>query len=260
MLNDDFSNSRWMDIDHLNIDRDHYQRPKSNALIKEICAEFNWAKFGFVTVGMRQDQSNWIIDGQQRTLAAVKMGELMVPCRVIPSTGPTFEAEIFRGLNKRHGMSTGTILRAELCARNPEALNMQKILYKNGFKFSFHGGGTQWPNIGAIAAVRSCYKRSSKHLDYVLSLIVRMWDGETAAISGDFIRGFSLFVYTYSDHHAWNEKTVLVKIGRYSPSVIVARFAHKGTLGGHKFKNIANGLAQLYNHRKRLDREKLPID
>ena len=84
---------------------DTYQRgPVSAAKILRMAKKFDLAAVGTVTVGERKDGSLWVVDGQQRTLAAKKRQELAgdidaLDCVVFQSEGWDHEARVFTTMN-----------------------------------------------------------------------------------------------------------------------------------------------------------------
>jgi len=81
---------------------DHsYQRAEVSLLnTRGIAASFDWSAFGALVIMRRQSGKYYIVDGQQRWLAAKLRGDIRdVPCIVFHSDGREHEAQAFVALN-----------------------------------------------------------------------------------------------------------------------------------------------------------------
>jgi len=104
---------------------DHsYQRPELGPRVTSVVARnFNWAAFGSLVVMQRPNGDKYVVDGQQRLMAARQRGDVdKVPCVVFQSDGPGHEALAFIELNvNRKNVSAQTKWRAAVMAgRDPE--------------------------------------------------------------------------------------------------------------------------------------------
>ena len=83
---------------------DHsYQRPEvSDGNTIAIARAFSWVAFGVIVVMQRANGDYYIVDGQQRWLAALRREDIRdVPCIVFQSEGRDHEAKAFLSLNVR---------------------------------------------------------------------------------------------------------------------------------------------------------------
>lgn len=88
-----------LNLSELNIDHS-YQRPESLNHMRAIARDFDWIAFGSIVVMERGDGMKFIVDGQQRALAAKLRGDISsVPCIVFKSSGRNHEARAFVALN-----------------------------------------------------------------------------------------------------------------------------------------------------------------
>ena len=110
-------------VDDLEVDHS-YQRPEVSEFNTLATArEFSWAAFGSVIVMERESGRKFIVDGQQRWLAAKRRGIDKIPCLVFKSDGRDHEALAFCRLNtNRKPVRTFVRFRARAEAKaEPEA-------------------------------------------------------------------------------------------------------------------------------------------
>lgn len=89
-------------VDDLKIDHCYQRESLRTRAITDMAKDFNWRAFGALTVMERSDGSFYIIDGQQRWLAAKLRGDInTVPAVVFESAGRDSEARAFVALNVR---------------------------------------------------------------------------------------------------------------------------------------------------------------
>jgi hypothetical protein len=89
-------------VDELKIDHT-YQRPEvSDNNTLALARGFNWVAFNSIVVMERTNGDKYVVDGQQRLLAARRRGDIReVPCILFKSDGREHEARAFISLNIR---------------------------------------------------------------------------------------------------------------------------------------------------------------
>ena len=89
-------------VDELKVDH-AYQRPEvSDKNTLAIARGFNWVAFNSIVVMERANGDKYVVDGQQRLLAALRRGDIReVPCVLFKSDGREHEARAFISLNVR---------------------------------------------------------------------------------------------------------------------------------------------------------------
>lgn len=121
---------------------DHsYQRDEvSEANTLAIAKSFSWSAFGILVVMQRDDGSIFIVDGQQRWLAAIRRGDItLIPCLLFKSRGPEHEAQAFIALNLRRVpvRAVAKFNAAVMAAQQPET-EIAAWLKEQGFIMSSH--------------------------------------------------------------------------------------------------------------------------
>lgn len=132
-------------IDDLRVDHS-YQRPEvSNPNTLAIAREFSWAAFGSIVVMQRAGNALYVVDGQQRLLAARRRGDIThVPCIVFQSDGRDHEAAAFIALNTRRSHVTSVVKYAASVSASIEPEKTIDVWLKSiGLKVSADGCDTK---------------------------------------------------------------------------------------------------------------------
>lgn len=151
---------RMIPIDELKID-DAYQRQEvSKKNTDKIAREFEWEAFNSLVVMERQNGEKYVIDGQQRLLAARKNGTIKnVPCILFKSIGKEHEASAFIALNT-HRVTVGAVdkFRANMLA----GASPEKEINEWMMRFMF--------NVGKD-------RRKDKCIDFP-AILIRTWNAD----------------------------------------------------------------------------------
>jgi len=128
-------------IDELGIDKS-YQRPevsKNNTL--DMAKKWDWVSCGSIVVMQRTDGTIWVVDGQQRLLAAKHREDIKeMSCILFKSEGPEHEAQAFFGLNvHRRPVSSIAKFNAAVMARMKPQIDIKKWFDEEGFYVSDDG-------------------------------------------------------------------------------------------------------------------------
>jgi len=174
-----------------------YQRKLVERQVAQIIDYFNWDAFSTPVVGKRQSGGLYIIDGQQRIEAALRLGVTKVNVEIVASTGAKFEANLFHQLNARKTRLTKIeIFRSALKADNQFAVDIYSAVCAAGFDIPLEPGVTgKWPYVRALSRLERLYKDGGSELIItVLSMIHDMWEGEDDAVREDVIGGLHRFI------------------------------------------------------------------
>ena len=128
-----------------------YQREEIPVQIMKIAKNFNWTAFGMPVLMQRKNGHNYIVDGQQRMLAALKRGIKHIPCIIFQSTrGASQEAEAFSDLNaNRRNISSIDKFKSAVTAKRSPEVDINKWLQEKGFKVdkSHSDKSIRFPNV-----------------------------------------------------------------------------------------------------------------
>ncbi|MFA5323546.1 MAG: hypothetical protein WC373_12820, partial [Smithella sp.] len=162
---------------HLNkneiqIDR-AYQRnqetDRKKLLIGKIIKEFDWRKFGCITVTISNDGSKYCIDGGGRLTAAMQIENIIyIPCIVFHGVSQQEQADIFTSSAvDRINMSQLDKYRAGIVALNPIYLRMKTIIETSGRSISKHLG----PSL--VSCLEPIYANCKD--EYLYETFSRLW-------------------------------------------------------------------------------------
>ena len=179
-----------------------YQRAVSVASvknIKRICAKFDWAKFLPVIVTRNGDHF-CIVDGQHRTTAAATIGITEVPCYVL-SCSASEAAAAFAAINGNvTPVQPIDLWFAELAAKEPSAVALQKVLDAAGVKVTRKKEGFAVGETRSVNVLRRGLEfYGSTLLTTILQCIVETGNGNPGMIFGAIVNGVGHAIRTKPD-------------------------------------------------------------
>lgn len=126
-------------VSELKIDHSYQRQPVSNRIILDIAASFSWSAFGSLIVMERISGDKFVVDGQQRLMAAKKRGDIdRVPCLLFASDGKDHEAQAFLTINThRKGVTAVDRFVASARAGLEPAASVSKWLAGEGIDVAY---------------------------------------------------------------------------------------------------------------------------
>lgn len=234
----------------LKVDHDGYQR-KAKVLVGKIARNFNSRIFGVITVSRRANGQCYIIDGQHRVAAVVRMGNgaTPVPCIVHEGLSYQDEALMFHLMNTQtQAMTPQDKMRGALESGDPIALDIREIVERVGFQLGLDDSaltGGRIPGIGALTKAHQQYKDG--HLYESLRLIADTW-GTSHGPRGTMIEGVSIFISFYRE--VWDRKRFITRLSICDPEMIVKKASETHRLlGVSTGEGVLYGLVDAYNNR-----------
>jgi len=149
---------RMVAVGDLIVDEE-YQREAIAAHVAGIAKNFDEEAFGVIVAGERDDGSLHPVDGFQRLNAAMERGVAHVPCQIIKSRGAEHEAELFGKLNKRRGLSTHQLFKADVCAGKPDAVAVYEAITEAGLNVRGMKPNGRRQSIGGVKQCQTAYRR-----------------------------------------------------------------------------------------------------
>ena len=244
-------------LDELQVD-ESYQRNRLNYHIRQMCDNFMELAIAAPVVGRRSDNSLWVIDGQQRLEAARREGYDAALVLIVDSTGPEFEAAIFRWLNNRRGISAAIIFRCNVKANDPDTLCIKDIVERTGFRFqgiSPVNGGLTIGCIGEI--VRTYHERGADQLELLLQIAHDCWPNDASSVESVFVAGMARFLAAAAETPQFDHNRMLDRFSRQRPAAIQATV--NVPRGGNVRKGVAQAIAAVYNGTTRLPSRRVEI-
>jgi hypothetical protein len=184
-------------LERLSVDS-AYQRSTDNdasrRLITSIAAKFDWRLCAPLVVSRRPDQTLVVIDGQHRTLAAKRRGDIpQLPCCVFSYEGPEEEARMFIAANRaRKPMNRLDDFHAALAAADEDAMEIQQLVADAGLQITRNTASAAW-RPGEIAFTTSIASTIRKHgaaiASAALTNIAEAFAGQKVLHSGSIFLG-----------------------------------------------------------------------
>jgi len=235
-----------MKIEELNFDG-VYQRKVSVDKVRNIVRQFDIGVVGALIVSKREDGNYYVIDGQHRISAMKLLNIESIMCVIHEGLTIADEARLFKKCNNtRKQPSAIDNFRADLIAKNPITLEINKIVEENGFRINITNAKpseSAKPAITAVSALTKVYKEmGSEGLQYVLSVLK---DTIYKPTHSD-IAGMGIFVRKYEDKI---DKNMLIKkLQKVTPVEILSKTRQMTEImGGHLTTNYAKYILKVYN-------------
>jgi hypothetical protein len=248
--------TRMIDVEKINV-ASEYQRDMIVPHINEMERNFDSDAVGFLLVGQRSDGSYWAVDGLQRLSMARKMGISKVPCEVVQSSGPAFEAALFRKRARRRNLSACQLFKALVAEGNAEACEILSVINGVGLNVSGMAESRKGGSIGCVNACRDAFRRDgADHLRLVLTVLKKAWGGgHENAYHQAMVGGLSLFLHRYQGDV--DVKRLTSKMASESPSHVLGQAKpFKLMHGGSRDKAVGNAFKAYYDTGLR---KKLPV-
>lgn len=198
---------RMVAVSDLIVD-ESYQREAITAHVTGIAKNWDEEAFGVIVAGERDDGSLHPVDGFQRLNAAMERGVAHVPCQIIKSRGQEHEAELFGKLNKRRGLSTHQLFKADVCAGKVDAVAVYEAITQAGLNVRGMKSNGRRQSIGGVKQCQTAYRRvgggeaGMAHVTEVLRTLRTHWGQEHSegAYHCGVIGGLSYFLLRFGDN------------------------------------------------------------
>lgn len=189
-------------IDQLTVDS-AYQRPLTS-FVKRIEKGWNPALVGTLIVSQRKPGRYAVVDGQTRMEGAKLNGVHELPCLVYEDLTRAQEADLFALLQtERRGMVAANRFRAEVIAKKPDAMAVERIANEAGFTIGTNvANGFEIQAVGALEQVYrggrsrgASWEANPELLRTTLKIVKGAWPKmPLGAKSGTLIRGLAHFL------------------------------------------------------------------
>jgi hypothetical protein len=180
----------WIDKKVLQVDRS-YQRAEEYKKSIRMAADWKWESCGAISV-MRRDCSFFVVDGQNRTLAAWRRSDIAsLPCMVFESRGIKHEASAFIDMNtNRKPVSAYTKFKAKIIAGDETACAINAALVANGLTLKPNGNTPGY--ITCIASCERLYRLNRPGFDLILALATQLAYADNVGPCGVLLGGLSI--------------------------------------------------------------------
>jgi len=207
----------------------YYQRKLSIAKVKKIVRQFNPHAVRVIRVSYR-DGKLYVFDGQHTLMACSIVGLKYVRCEIHRGLTYEEEAELF-AMQDENVIRVSQIdkHKALIQAKNEIHLEIEKIISKYGFSIGKHGG-TRTNMIASVKTLEKVFKKVSlQSFENTLYVLRNAWDGSTASLNNQIIKGISEFL----ENNPEADINVLIKkLQKISPQKLKAEADTLKGMGG----------------------------
>jgi len=196
-----------------------YQRGVSLVKVRNIVSHFNPNAVGLLLLSYRDDRY-WIVDGQHRLMALLKLGATKWKCEVFVDLNYQQEARMFRDRNTSKKPTPANRFVADLEANDPRAIAIKNIVESEGYNISFNQKNGNYA-IAAISSLEQIHENyGGQMLRRVLKVIKKTWNGEKDSLREFFILGFAEFFKRYTNEF---DEDALIKKLSITPLYAITR-------------------------------------
>lgn len=239
---------------------DHaYQRDTSSSWVEEH-RPFDARQAGTIVLSGRSG-GPFCIDGGHRLALAKADGVPQINAFVIDGLTQGDEAGLFtRYQRERRNLTSYALFRADLVARDPDTMAMDRVVRANGYMLG--KSPTTPKTITAIDSIRYIQRVGGEDLlNRTLRLVGQYWVGEEKALSGQVLKGMAVFLQSAGEQSSFRQ-AVLDKFMDKVPPVKLLRLSlsvsHKrGAAPAATPANVAEAIHEEYNKLVRDEAEKL---
>lgn len=205
-----------------------YQRDilgRGQKVISKIAADFQWARFGIVTVMDLEDGRFAILDGQHRSAAMKSMGADAVPCLIVPKGDLKTQAAHFIGINAtRTAMTPVAKFKARIMAEDEAAIAVKAFIEDTGVKPILYNPNPKkvvYPSINSLNAVEELWTEPRRRPILRRAIIVGAMTGK-ALISGRLLRVIYYFLADASLSADFDNETIGAAIKAKGANLVCA--------------------------------------
>lgn len=191
-----------------------YQRPINPSKVKRIINDFRMEQVNPLKVGLREDGSYYIIDGQHTYMAITQLfGEnvdiscIIVECQSKDYKNLTDEQREARVFAHQHdntkGLSVNEKFKAAYIGGEKYAIDILHICETNEFTLNYKDGQSAEDNIIVCTnTLVNLYNKDNtgELLEKTLRVIREAYNGSSVSLQSQFIRTIGQFIHKYEDN------------------------------------------------------------
>lgn len=221
----------WLNLKLLMIDH-NYQRDALPRHVQRILVEFDWRYFQPPTVCPNEEEKYWVIDGQQRILAA-KLHPAVdeVPCYIIDTPLTKDQADAFIRVNKnRQNVNPVNMYWAGLAAEDEKYLAVQRVLHNANAEVVQALGLVSPKTTNAVGCLLLCIRACGEENTGVALQILRTAHPTAHVLTAVLIRSLSVL---FRDHAGLSMQKMISLLTKIDLAVLTTDVRHsRRTAGG----------------------------
>jgi len=228
-----------------------YQRKHDSTRVRTMRENWRSDLSGMISVSMRDDGSQFVIDGWHRRMAALGANVPTLYAKVWEGLTLQQEAEIFISLNQNVSKVTpGVCYRGEVIQGVEHAVFLKNLMDSLGYKITGQGGDrgmAREKGFRCYTALVECYKAyGTNGLELAIHTIHAVWPKCSSARQAPMVRGMSHFLHVAQSLREYNHTRFTSKLKRIEPDEIL-RGATRNVKTSDQFIRPALALLDYYN-------------
>jgi hypothetical protein len=203
----------WLDLSLLVVDH-NYQRDAIPKHVQAILAGFDWRYFQPPTVCPNGGGEYWVIDGQQRVLAAKLHPSLdKVPCYIINTPMTKEQADAFVRVNReRKNVNQVDMYWAGLAAEDEKYLAVRRVLESAGAEVSQTLGLASSKTTNAVGCLLLCVRTCGEDNTSLALQVLREARPNSNVLTSILIRSLATLFRNYEGISKRNMVTLLKEV------------------------------------------------
>jgi hypothetical protein len=232
-----------------------YQRNLDVRRVEKIASEFNAAALGAITIVKRPDGTLWIIDGNHRRNAAIRVGHMEMFAIQYEGLTLAEEAALFLELNSTKQVQAVDRFHASVLAGDKQSVQIAEVLAGHGWTVSMDNRPGK---IASVSALGNIYqglgiagrKPGVDLVDEAMAIVTGAWGSNRDGGQGQIIRGIAKVLARYEGQI--ERGSLIERLSKITPATLIAESkATASAIGCISDVGVARRVVQHYNARKR---------
>lgn len=230
----------------------HYQRRLSPRRAQEIADNFSFSALGYPLLSQRADGSYAEVDCQHRieALKILGFGDESIDCEVFYDLTLAEEAVLFRDRNNMEKVPLVDKFRARLVGGEAKALDMMRILDRNGWKLQT--GASSDGYFAAIAKFEKVFSASPLAAERTVATLTRAWGHDPVSMAGLLVDGMGRVFVRFGDQV--NIDDLVDRLARFpggAPQFLGQARGLQPIIGGTVGRAVGEKIIDVYNVRRK---------
>lgn len=244
---------RLVPVEDIEIDYNYQREPKK--LVDLIASEYDWAKYGALSGSSRENGKVYVYEGQQRFLAALRVGATHVPVVLFPMESKG-EANAFVDINvNRLHVSPFEKFMGRLHEQEPVVMLINKTVEEYGLTISSQtmGGDDDIKNVTAISTLERIYNHQGEQgLRDTLAVVTTVWPNDRRARGSHVLQGIATFL---QENEGVDTGEFAAALSETTPGDLIRKAdSLRFDMGGSKRKNMQRAIDLTVRNFKRRER------
>lgn len=238
-----------------------YQSPVKDSQVVKIVRDFDPKALHTIVVSEREDGTYYIIDGQHRVVALIRLNYDFIRCTVHTGLTREEEAKMYHDLNNRPNKTRGSKGKAKFAYNEESAVKLDELVKSTGMQINYEHTGHRKGYISPYATLEQIYKKHGDvHLNNVIVVIKSAFGNDGKHFQSDIMYGFSKFLKTY--YKTLDMQNLVDKLENVGFEGLMDKVENEKFKFKNKKECLPYVMTDIYNRNKKkgqLDRKQLMI-